>query len=171
MIGYLMTSIYTVPANASVGSGEACRYLMLALVSKLLVIIREYCAQHGDTLLSRTDIIVAQVKSFINTHFDEDFSLQDMADAIHVSPYYLAHVFKEETGYSLKQYLLRRLGEAQTLLISTRRSVTDIAPEVDFGNPSHFNSIFPKYIGMSPSQYRESFINLNGPSMPTKPLL
>lgn len=172
MIGYLMTSIYTMLANDPVGSGEACHYLMLALVSKLMVIIREYCAQHGDTLLSRTDIIVAQVKSFINTHFDEDFSLQDMADAIRVSPYHLAHVFKEETGYSPKQYLLRRrLGEAQTLLISTRKSVTDIALEVGFGNPSHFNSMFSKYIGMSPSRYRESYINMDGLSMPPKTLL
>ena len=139
---------------------------------KLLVIIREYCALHGDTLLSRTDIIVAQVKSYINTHFDEDFTLQDMADSIRVSPYHLAHVFKEETGYSPKQYTLRRrLGEAQTLLISTRKSVTDIALEVGFGNPSHFNSMFSKYIGMSPSKYRETYINMAGLTMPPKTLL
>lgn len=167
MIGYLMTSIYTLLANDPVGSGEACHYLMLALMSKLLTIIREYCAAHGDTLVNRTDIIVAQVKSYINTHFDEELSLQDMADAIRVSPYHLAHVFKDETGYSPKQYLLRRrLGEAQTLLISTRRSVTDIALEVGFGNPSHFNSMFSKYIGMSPSRYRESYINAEDPTPP-----
>lgn len=171
-VGDLMTSLYTLLANDPVGSGEACHYLMLALMSKLLSIIREYCAAHGDTLINRTDIIVAQVKSYINTHFDEDLSLQDMADAIRVSPYHLAHVFKDETGYSPKQYLLRRrMGEAQTLLISTRRSVTDIALAVGFNDPSHFNSMFSKYIGMSPSRYRASYINTEGLTPPPKPLL
>ncbi len=108
---------------------------------------------------SRTDIIAGQVKHYIDTHFDEQFTLQDISDAIRVSPYHLAHMFKETTGYSPMQYTVRRrLGEAQSLLITTSLSVTEIAVSVGFGNPCHFNTMFSKYIGMSPSRYRSSYV-------------
>ena len=61
-----------------------------------------------------------RIKDYIDKHFADEFSLQQMADALHVSPYYLAHICKEVTGYSPLQYVLRRrIGEAQTLLITT----------------------------------------------------
>ena len=112
---------------------------------------------------SRTDIIAGQVKNYIDTHFDEQFTLQDISNAIQVSPYHLAHMFKETTGYSPMQYTVRRrLGEAQSLLISTGMSVTEIAISVGFGNPCHFNTMFSKYIGMSPSRYRSSYVDRPG---------
>ena len=130
-----------------------------ALIAKLLLVIRKYCENEGNTVRSRTDIIAGQVKHYIDTHFDEQFTLQDISDAIRVSPYHLAHMFKETTGYSPMQYTVRRrLGEAQSLLITTSLSVTEIAVSVGFGNPCHFNTMFSKYIGMSPSRYRSSYV-------------
>lgn len=156
----LLTMIHSLLACNPNDSNETCHHLTMALLSKLLLVIRKHCSSTGDTIHTRTDIIVAQVKSYINTHFDEGFSLQDISDAIRVSPYHLSHVFKAETGYSPMQYALRRrLGEAQTLLISTNLLVTEISVAVGFGNPCHFNTMFSKHIGMSPSKYRDSYID------------
>lgn len=158
-VSELMGMIHRLLATNPKGATEACNYLAAALVSKLLLAIRKYCESEGNTVRSRTDIIAGQVKSYIDTHFDEQFTLQDISDAIRVSPYHLAHMFKENTGYSPMQYTVRRrLGEAQSLLITTSLSVTEIAVSVGFGNPCHFNTMFSKYIGMSPSRYRSSYV-------------
>ena len=109
--------------------------------------------------VSKSNLIAEQVKAYINAHYSEDLTLQDISDALHISIYYLAHVFKQQTGYSPKQYMLRRrLGEAQTLLISTDLSITDISLAVGYGNPNHFDRMFSKYIGMSPSSYRSFYL-------------
>ena len=100
-----------------------------------------------------------RIKDYIDRHFAEDFSLQCMADALHVSPYYLAHVCKDVTGYSPLQYVLRRrIGEAQTLLITTELPVTRIAAQVGYDNPSHFNAQFSKAVGMSPRTFRKEYV-------------
>ena len=73
-----------------------------------------------------------------------------------VSPYHLAHVFKQYTGYTLKQYILRRrIGEAQDRLSYSSDSITQIAREVGFEDSAYFSRIFTKYVGMSPKFYRE----------------
>lgn len=160
MVCSLMTMIHQLLATNPKGSTEICNHLSAALLAKLLLVIRKYCESEGSAMRSRTDIIAMQVKSYIDTHFDEQFTLQDISNAIRVSPYHLAHMFKETTGYSPMQYTVRRrLGEAQSLLISTDLSVTEIAVSVGFGNPCHFNTMFSKYIGMSPSRYRSSYVN------------
>ena len=57
------------------------------------------------------------------------------------------------------QYLLRRrIGEAQTLLITTDYSITTIAGMVGYETHSYFNSQFTKHVGMSPMKYRQNYI-------------
>ena len=86
-------------------------------------------------------------------------TLQSMGEAMHISPYYLSHVFKEMSGYSPVQYLLRRrIGEAQTLLITTELSVTRIAEMVGYDSSSYFNLQFTKNVGMPPNKYRHNYI-------------
>ena len=159
-MGHLMGMIHGLLATNPKSATETCNYLSFALLSKLVLLIRKYCESEGNTVRSRTDIIAGQVKSYIDTHFDEQFTLKDISEAIRVSPYHLSHMFKQTTGYSPMQYTVRRrLGEAQSLLINTPLSVTDIAMMVGFGSPCHFNTMFSKYIGMAPSRYRSSYVS------------
>ena len=162
-IQYLMLTIYGFLADDPEKYAAVCQHLDVALLEILLLIAHQYGDGAGGTKRSKANIIAAQVKSYLNAHYDEDFTLQDISDAIHVDPYHLSHVFKEATGYSPKQYTVRRrLGEAQTLLITTRMNITEIASRVGFGNQCHFNTIFKKYIGMTPSQYRASYVDQEG---------
>lgn len=123
-----MLSIYGFLSREPDCTAEICHHLNIALLSIILFIVQRQIMRDGQKVNSQDNLIASQVKDYINTHYHWDFTLQDIAEEIHVNPYHLSHVFKEVTGYSPKQYnLRRRLGEAQTLLITTRISITEIA--------------------------------------------
>lgn len=102
-------------------------------------------------------ISVAQnVKVYIEKHYDQELSLSDLAQQVFVSPYHLAHVFKEEVGMSPIQYLIKcRIDEAKRLLVETGQSVRDIALKVGYPNANYFNLLFSKMTGHSPGKYRK----------------
>lgn len=155
----LMTMIHSLLASRPDEAAATCQHLAGAVLSQLQIVIEKYCPVEGNAVPSRAEIVSGQVKTYIDTHFDQPFTLQDIASAIGVSPYHLAHLFKDQTGYSPMQYALRRrLGEAQSLLISTNLTVGQISSAVGFGNPCHFNTMFSKYIGMPPNKYRSSYV-------------
>lgn len=80
------------------------------------------------------------------------------AEALHVNAYYLSHTFKKIIGYSPMQYITRRrIGEAQNLLITTNRTVTDIALQCGYNNSNYFQVVFNNIVGMPPGKYRKAW--------------
>ncbi len=132
-----------------------CHHLTLALLGRVL----RLTGDARDPAEAEPKTLGRQVQAFIDGHFSEPLTLQDIGKALHVSPYYLSHVFKEASGYSPTQYLLRRrIGEAQNLLISTELPMAKIAEQVGFETQNYFNLQFSKHVGMPPGKYRESFV-------------
>ena len=137
------------------GNDDGAHHLLMAI----LTLVEQFRAALAGGSVADANAFARRIKDYIDRHFAEEFSLQQMADALHVSPYYLAHVCKETTGYSPLQYVLRRrIGEAQTLLITTDLPVTRIAAQVGYDNPSHFNAQFSKAVGMSPRTFRREYV-------------
>ena len=137
------------------GNDDGAHHLLMAVLS----LVQQFHAAAADGRTAEENAFAQRIKDYIDAHFAEEFSLQQMAGALHVSPYYLAHVCKEATGYSPLQYVLRRrIGEAQTLLITTDLPVTRIAAQVGYDNPSHFNAQFSKAVGMSPRTFRREYV-------------
>ena len=113
--------------------------------------------------LEEPHILGRRIKEYIDKHYMEPITLQSMGEALHISPYYLSHVFKQMSGYSPVQYLLRRrIGEAQTLLITTDLSITRIAEMVGYDTQSYFNLQFTKNVGMPPNKFRQNYIVSTG---------
>ena len=97
----------------------------------------------------------ALVRRFIDNHFKEDLSLDDLAEHAHISKYYLVHIFTKEYGTSPINYLLsRRIQESVYLLTETRLSLSDISGTLGFSSPSYFSQSFRRVKGISPLQYR-----------------
>ena len=142
-------------SELTAGNDDGAHHLLMAL----LTLVQQFLSAAAQDGSRGENVFAQRIKDYIDRHFAEDFSLQSMADALHVSPYYLAHVCKDVTGYSPLQYVLRRrIGEAQTLLITTELPVTRIAAQVGYDNPSHFNAQFSKAVGMSPRTFRKEYV-------------
>ena len=109
-------------------------------------------------------VLANRIRQYIGTHFTEQLTLEDIGEALSMSPYHLAHIFKDMTGMSPIHYMIRcRIGEAQNLLILTDYSATQIAAIVGYTNVNHFNAIFAKLVGLPPIRYRRSYLeNMQG---------
>lgn len=150
----LFTLFTMMEAHAGVKTRENqmfCQNLTLAaleLVRQMTNSAEQPPAQEEGPLLTR-------VEHYIDAHYAEDISMDRLGQLFYVSPYHLAHLFKQNTGYTIKQYILRRrIGEAQSLLYDTKDSIASIAAAVGFDDPAYFSRLFAKYVGMPPSEYR-----------------
>lgn len=88
----------------------------------------------------------------------EPLTLEELGETFNISHYYLSHLFKTETGLSPMKYIVhRKIGEAQNLLMNTDMLIGQICEVTGFSDSCHFSSMFKKYIGVTPTQYRQHF--------------
>jgi AraC-like DNA-binding protein len=132
-----------------------CDHLLQALLLMVSSLIDE---QDAEETAARYEL-GESVKRYIDRHYQDELDLGRLSEALNISPYYLAHRFRQSVGCSPIQYLIRRrIGEAQTLLINTGLSVTDIALMVGYDNPNYFNTAFRKVVGIPPGRYRRQYL-------------
>lgn len=114
------------------------------------------------------DRLLIACKDYIDSHFMEELTVEKLAERSHMSISGFAHQFKKIFGFPPIQYIIRRrIGQAQTLLITTDLSITEVSVRVGYDNISYFNNQFKRFAGMSPQSYRKykvgerQFKNLN----------
>lgn len=106
--------------------------------------------------------MVREVKNFIENHILQDFSREDIANALHFNADYLSRVFKKETGSVLSDYIIfRRMTMARKLLEETNDRIADIANNLGYNHFSHFARQFRNIAGMTPQEYRMKHRKLN----------
>ncbi|MFP5116067.1 bifunctional transcriptional activator/DNA repair enzyme AdaA [Bacillaceae bacterium C204] len=99
--------------------------------------------------------LVRNVIAFLVNHYKQNLVLQDIANHVGVSSYYLERLFKKETEETPRQYLEKiRVDKAAHLLISTDLRGLEICYEVGFRSPSNFYKVFRSLKQCSPSEYR-----------------
>ena len=94
---------------------------------------------------------------YIDTNYEQQITLADIAKQVHLSVSRLAHLFKEQMGITLIDYLTNvRITQAKRLLLTTDDSCTTICFKVGYNNQSYFTRTFKEISGMTPGQFRQS---------------
>ena len=88
--------------------------------------------------------------------FTNVITVDELANAINISPTYLSRIFKQEVGVSVSEYIRqRKLDAAKNLLCYSNYDYADIAAILSFASQSHFIQQFKAITGMTPKQYRD----------------
>ena len=110
-----------------------------------------------DTKPDTDEFRMYTITSWIHEHYQQPITLELLSEQFNISPYYLSHLFKKVTGFTVVNYVqMTRIRNVQQLLLYTQRKVTDIAESCGFSSFSQFNRTFNKFCKISPSEYRHS---------------
>lgn len=103
---------------------------------------------------SSAKLSVRKVKEYIEAHYAEDISRQDIEEQVHMNEDYINRIFKQETGYTLVQYIqYYRILIAKRLIKEQRCNITEAGKQVGFDSPAYFTKIFKKWTNITPYEY------------------
>lgn len=102
---------------------------------------------------STVEIIMA----YIAEHLENELRREELAEAVHLNPDYMARLFKKETGMNLKDYIIQqKMQEAQSLLCTTNLPISLIAAKVGYTNFGHFSTSYKKFYHKTPQEERSA---------------
>jgi len=102
--------------------------------------------------------VIQQVTDFIRQSFHKSLTVDDISQVVFLSPCYLSHLFKEEIGCTIMEYLTKvRMEEAKKLLRHPQLNVVQVADRVGYSDPSYFTKVFKKSEGVTPTEFRHRF--------------
>lgn len=131
--------------------------MLTSFVPPLLFMILELAHNSANAQANESEhILIQKAREFIDRHYMEQINLTVISEQLGVSQHYLSHLFKKAEELPPMQYVIRRrIGEAQSLLINSKDSITNIAFQVGYNNSNHFHTAFQKIVGLTPQQYRK----------------
>ncbi len=132
-------------------------------IVKLLTIFSQHLSMLSNQVIVQQENaeppVIRRAKEFIHEHQAEDISLSQVAKAVNTSTFYFCKMFKKVTGINFTDYLSRvRIEKSKNLLLNPNLRVSEIAFEVGFQSLTHFNRVFKKILGQTPSDYRAQLL-------------
>ena len=124
-----------------------------------LIIYLIRCQRYTHNINQRTNlsnITIGEIVNFIENNYGRQLTLPETAAQFGISESSLTKKIKIFTNMTFKEYLTKtRIEAAKSLLISSEKSITEIAYECGYNNSNFFGDVFKKAVGMSPSSYRK----------------
>lgn len=100
--------------------------------------------------------IVNCAMEYIKNNCDKEITRSKLSEMFYIHQDYFSHIFKEKTGYSFIEYLIKiRMDKAKTILSRTDLPLTNVAVAVGYSNTAHFGKHFKRETGMTPREYRK----------------
>lgn len=101
--------------------------------------------------------IIEQIKQLVGENYDQDLSLEGLANQVYLTPSYLSYLFKKETGQSLIRYITQvRMEKAAELLQDTNIKIVEICQMLGYRSSNYFIQSFRQYYGVTPAKFREA---------------
>lgn len=122
----------------------------------IIFILLSHFLRYAQPKASVKDDRILQAIAFIRANINNRIDIDQLADKACMSKGHFFRMFKEETGDTPTNYIIRRkMEKAELLLVTTDNPVKTIADSLGYEDYSYFNRIFKKSTGVTPQQYRE----------------
>lgn len=140
------------------GSGAADPILMRCKVIELLAAINEAvdCGEPTDESPRIENELILDILQYLNTHYSEDISLSEVADRFYHSKYHVCHLFREQVGITMHDYLAMRRIHLVNDLIRRGDPISEACFSAGFRNYSNFFRLYKKHTGVSPQEFKNS---------------
>jgi AraC-like DNA-binding protein len=102
--------------------------------------------------------VVLLAVDFIKEHLAEQFNLERVSEYTHMSKYYLLRLFKKQMGVAPYQFYMQEKVKKIRQGIIKDKSTVDLAYHLNFSDQSHLCNIFKRYVGLTPAQFKKSYI-------------
>jgi AraC family transcriptional regulator len=123
------------------------------LVEKYTDAASEKPEYHGGLPIGK----LRKVEEYVRERLAQDVSVEVLAELVELSPFHFSRMFKQVTGMSPLQFVVReRIVRAQRLICETSWSFIEIALEVGYTSPSHFAKVFRRVVGLTPTEFRRA---------------
>ena len=124
----------------------------------LSALMQESCQPEKQQTASRRQDLT-KVRNYLDEHFTEKITLDELSDSFFINKFYLVRLFKEQYGQSINHYLQQiRITKAKQLLRFTDKTVEQIGLECGLGAHSYFTRTFKKVEGITPSEFRSQWL-------------
>ena len=129
---------------------HSCILKLIVHMSRLNIInIRKLSGNNAD------DIVYNTIK-YLHKNYNQPLTLDKISEEFNISKYHLSHIFKSITGTTIMDFLTTiRFSHIEALLLKTNKNISQIAYECGFTSIQHFNKVFKKIKGFSPTQYKQ----------------
>ena len=129
-----------------------------SVASSILKILNDKLAINDKPEVTQTySYEISKVLDFLNKNYHNNITLKTLSETVNYSEAYLSHLFSNELGVTIIEYLNKlRIEKARIFLDTTSFKVYEIAIKVGFQNTEHFSRLFKKYVGMSPKKYKQT---------------
>jgi len=144
------------PFDMSASIKEIYRYpAVYDLIGWMNTVVEQWCkAATKESGSKKYHRLIAQVKQYVDEHYDQEIQFSAIAKSLYVSRNYLSHLFKKETGETFVTYLNKyRIAKAKQLMQQNQYKLYEVSEMVGYQNATYFCEMFKSITGQSPSKY------------------
>lgn len=161
----ILDNMLTITKLSRLKLTTATELLLIGELHQLLAnLLEEFPAKESSEPQKLAKIYVHQAIKMIHSQYNTPLKVSEIADKLAISRSYLYKIFKQETGYSIKDYMLSiKMNRSCQLLLHPNLSIAEVAYSIGYQDPLNFSRTFKNFFHMTPTDYRKSQLDKINP--------